>query len=50
MPDNVKAIIEMKFNLLLNLARCHRKLEVIFFMEVKFFPINFKTLNKFKGI
>ena len=29
MPDNVKAIIEMKFNLLLNLARCHRKLEVI---------------------
>jgi hypothetical protein len=26
-PDNVKAVIEMKFNLLLNLARCHRKLE-----------------------
>lgn len=27
-PNNIKAIIEMKFNLLLNLARCHRKLEV----------------------
>jgi ankyrin repeat protein len=30
LPDNVKAIIEMKFNLLLNLARCHRKLQVFF--------------------
>lgn len=26
LPENVKAIVEMKFNLLLNLARCHRKL------------------------
>ncbi|CAF0926663.1 unnamed protein product [Brachionus calyciflorus] len=26
MPENVKAIIEMKFNLLLNLSRCYRKL------------------------
>ncbi len=29
LPENVKAIVEMKFNLLLNLARCHRKLQVI---------------------
>ena len=27
LPENVMAIIEMKFNLLLNLARCHRKLQ-----------------------
>lgn len=27
LPENVKAIVEMKFNLLLNLARCHRKLQ-----------------------
>jgi tetratricopeptide (TPR) repeat protein len=26
LPENVGAIVEMKFNLLLNLARCHRKL------------------------
>jgi len=28
LPENVKAIVEMKFNLMLNLARCHRKLQV----------------------
>ena len=44
-PDNIKAVIEMKFNLLLNLARCHRKLEVFLILTVLFkFLITYKII------
>ena len=44
LPDNVKAIIEMKFNLLLNLARCHRKLQVTLIILISIFSSNLNNL------
>ncbi|RMZ96171.1 TANC2-like isoform X2 [Brachionus plicatilis] len=35
--DNVKAILEMKFNLLLNLSRCYRKLQILILLLKKLF-------------